>query len=94
MPARLKEKHGLWAKGQGDKGKGGNTMFGGGIMGLIIIVLVGVAVYYLVMQSKNQSKNVHSSQETPMETALDILKKRFARGEITKEEFENMKREL
>jgi putative membrane protein len=85
---------GYKAKEQGDKGMGGNTMFGGGIMGLIIIVLVGVAVYYLVMQSKNQSKNMHSSQETPMETALDILKKRFARGEITKEEFENMKREL
>jgi putative membrane protein len=68
--------------------------FGGGIMGLIIIVLVGVAVYYLVMQSKTQSKNAHSSQGASRETALDILKKRFARGEITKEEFENMKREL
>jgi len=28
------------------------------------------------------------------ETALDILKKRYARGEITKEEYETIKRDL
>ncbi len=33
-------------------------------------------------------------QRTKKDTPLDILKKRFARGEITKEEFENMKKTL
>lgn len=79
-------------------GYGGNMMYGygGWIMWLIILVLAGLAIYFLVMQTRH----MHSSQwRSPQEghsgeTALDILKKRFARGEITKEEFENMKKDL
>ena len=33
-------------------------------------------------------------QRTKKDTPLDILKKRFANGEITKEEFDNMKKTL
>lgn len=59
-------------------------------MGLIFIVLIGVGIYFLVMQSRN----THSSRGRSGETALDILERRFASGEITKEEFEEMKRDL
>jgi putative membrane protein len=64
----------------------GTGYFGGMFMWIITLVLV-ILVIYLV------SKSVATTKETG-ETALDILKKRYARGEISKEEFEEKKRDL
>ena len=64
--------------------------WGGGIvMWLLLLVLVIVLVYFLV-----RSTGAGGSRPTPDETPLDILKKRYARGEITKEQFDEMKKDL
>ena len=60
-------------------------------MGILFLVLAGAVVYFLIMQSKGRNP----FQWPPSgESALDILKKRYANGEITREEFDAMKRDL
>jgi putative membrane protein len=64
-------------------------MGGGMFMGIVwiaFLVLVGFGVYYF-FKNKNINKDAN-------ETPLDILKRRYARGEITKEEYEQMKVDL
>ena len=63
--------------------------YGGMFMWLIFLIVLGVVVYFIIQTSK--SKNVSGQiQETP----LDILKKRYAKGEINKDEFDRMKKDL
>ncbi len=60
----------------------------GGFMTLIVLlVLIGLAVFFLVERKKLR-------QNYDDEDALAILKKRYAKGEITKKEFEEMKKDL
>jgi putative membrane protein len=78
---------------------GYGTMYGNGMMSplmwLFMIILWGFAVVGLICAFRwlfNRSRNgdVKALPETP----LDILKKRYASGEINKEDFERMKKEL
>jgi len=63
--------------------------YGGGFMWLIVLVLVGVVIYFLFQVSKSKG-----SDGSIIETPLDILKKRYAKGEIDKEEFDRKKKDL
>ena len=45
-------------------------------------------------QWRQQDHGFEAHGAGPVETAMDILKKRYARGEITKEEFDRMKEDL
>ena len=46
-------------------------------------------IIFVIMKMNNKRRNT-PSEDSP----LDILKKRYAKGEITKEQFEEMKRTL
>ena len=66
-------------------GSGSGMYFG---MFFWILILIGIValVVWAVQRSGGQTV------VAPNETALDILKKRYAKGEIDKEEFEERKR--
>lgn len=71
----------------------GHMMWGGGMfMMLLWTALLVIAIVWIVraLQAKNANNGIHQSTET----ALDIVKKRYARGEISKEEYEALKKDL
>ena len=76
-------------------GMGMMGMMGWGLLtllfGLLVLFLFILAAAYgvkWVWSQKTSSANVHD------ESALDLIKKRYARGELSREEFERIKREL
>ena len=83
---------------------GPGMMWNGGwfgmIMGLLMMVFFVAAVVALVvaamrwLQNRGSQQRSHPSAEPGTKTALDILKERFARGEIDKAEFEERRRVL
>ncbi|HTT39018.1 MAG TPA: SHOCT domain-containing protein [Burkholderiales bacterium] len=73
-------------------GNHGDGMWGmGGVMGLgwILIVVVIVAVVWLLLRGP-----LAGGAPTERRSALDILKERYARGEIGREEFEQKKHDI
>lgn len=64
--------------------------YGGMLFGLLFWVLILVLAYLLIKGLLAQNK-FRSGEE---KSALDIAKERYAKGEITEEEFEEIKRHL
>lgn len=70
----------------------GGPWFGGGIFMMIIfwalVIAGGVALFRVLVRGNRNGGTL------PTNSALEILKQRYAKGEISREEFERMKQEL
>jgi putative membrane protein len=73
----------------GGSGPGGYFWYGGHFMMIFLFILLVLAVY-LIARNTHHRRDVHTSLETP----LDIIKRRYAAGEITKEQYETLKNDL
>ncbi len=58
--------------------------YGGGVVLVLLLAALGVGIFFLVRNLSRRSS----------ENAQDILKERYAKGEITREEYSRMKSEL
>ena len=67
--------------------------FGGIFTILLWVVIIGLGVW-LISSLVSRANSQPPSSLPPAESALDILKKRYARGEITKEQYDEMRRDL
>jgi putative membrane protein len=70
-----------------------DILWGGIVFGWIFKMLIAALVIWLVVHSLSKSQN-HREIQLPPETAMDILKKRYAKGEISKEQYEQMRKDL
>lgn len=82
-----------WHMGRWMMGDWGMGWFGMIVMLLFwVLVIAGIVVLVRWLIQKTDSMN-RSSVGTGSQ-AMDILKERFAKGEITRDEFESMKKEI
>lgn len=76
-------------------GMGLPFMMGGGGLGMLLFwLLVVVGVIWLIAAFTPRTASAVQTGSAPAESPLDILKRRYANGEINKEQFEEMKNTL
>lgn len=69
----------------------GSFGFGGmGFTWIFWLLFLGIIVWAVITFTNRNKYHYSSSPETPM----DMLKKRYVRGEITKDQFNNMKKDM
>ncbi len=72
-------------------GMGGMMMFGWMLLiPLAVLALIGLGAYYLVTKPTGTDK----TSTNPGRSAVEILKERYARGEITRDQYNKMKEEI
>jgi putative membrane protein len=73
---------------------GGLGIGGGSTMMILFLLAIGVVVYLLMNQQNVNGKQYIHPQPVVNLDALEIAKSRLANGEITVEEFEQIKKNL
>ncbi len=72
--------------------------FGFPFMFLFWILIIGLVVWAIVQLASRSNGSTTNHQgvgrTSTQDTALEVLKQRYARGEITKSEFDEMRRDL
>lgn len=74
----------MWCQGSGWAVTGGWIPF---FLLFVVLTLIIINLVYLRSNSRGKS-------EPSQESALDIIKKRYARGDITKGQYETLKKDL
>ncbi len=93
VPLLLARAGGAVLVGPGMMSRFGFPFFRGGIYMLlfwVLIIIGGVLVFQSLARGNAQSASSVPVHETP----LDIVRARYARGEISKEQYEELKRDL
>ncbi|MEX1315001.1 MAG: SHOCT domain-containing protein [Desulfotignum sp.] len=75
---------GGWGHMMGYGGSGGIFMW------ILLIIIIAVIFYFVINRGKTTGSLTGTEKESPSET----LKKRYAKGEITKEEFDKLKKDI
>ena len=77
----------MWGS-SGHKGWSGMGlhMAGFGLIWILLLIVAAVLLWRVLGSRRSSHKNI--------ETPVNILKQRYARGEITKSEFESLKHDL
>jgi putative membrane protein len=77
--------------------------FGGGLMflGPLFMILIIVAIYFIITSSSRGNTHAQYRQNYPSQDhypsqgrAIEVLNERFAKGEITREQFLQMRKTL
>ncbi len=70
-------------------------LWGGLMMVLFWGAIIALAVWFVqALSRRDTGESQPGATAPPARTALDIAKERYARGEISRDEFEQLKRDL
>ncbi len=73
-----------------------NVGWGGGVVfGWIFMLLFwGLIIWAIVVLAKNITNDESHNKDKHQDKSLDILRERYATGELSKEDFEKMRKDL